>query len=161
MMPDLQPADLAQNLEKSYSALQDLVTGIDLDLPIAANPGWKVRDILWHLAAWDREVAQAIEAFESGGRYSIPDFDEDRYNQESIDSGRQLSPEQVQKESLSARLEFIRVVERFPPGQMQSSLLYPWGDESGDLTRLVNYMLEHDDEHRFEIAATLNQRSDS
>jgi hypothetical protein len=117
------------------------------------DPEWQVRDIIWHLAAWDRQVAQSIEAFEFGGQYSIPDFDEDRFNEAAIKEGRELSLDQVLKESLRARKEFQRVVERFPGDQLETAFLYPWGGESGDITKLVNYMVEHDAEHRAEISS--------
>jgi hypothetical protein len=30
-------------------------------------------------------------------------------------------------------------------------MLYPWGDERGDISLLVHYMVEHDEEHLGEI----------
>jgi hypothetical protein len=155
-MSTIKPTNLAQNLENSYTSIQELISGIDLETPIVENPEWRIREILWHLAVWDRQVAQSIEAFEYGGRYAIPEFNEDIFNQASIEEGRQLSLEQVQKESRRARQEFIRVVERFPPGQLQAELLYPWGDESGDIAKLVSYMVSHDEEHHAEIMASIS-----
>jgi len=150
-MPSSQTSHLADLLKKSYSATQDLLSGIDPDLVVFEDPEWQVRDIMWHLAAWDRQVAQSIEAFEFGGQYAIMDFDEDGFNEAAIKQGRELSFDQVLEESLRARKEFQRVVERFPDDQLEIAFLYPWGDESGDITKLVKYMVEHDAEHRAEI----------
>jgi hypothetical protein len=152
-MPSTQTSDLADLLEKSYSATQELLSGIDPDLVVFEDPEWQVRDIIWHLSAWDRQVAQSIEAFEFGGQFAILDFDENGFNEAAIKEGRELSLDQILKESLRARKEFQRVVELFPEDQLEAAFLYPWGDERGDITKLVHYMVEHDAEHRVEISS--------
>jgi len=152
-MPSSQTSHLADLLEKSYSATQELLSEIDPNLVVFEDPEWQVRDIIWHLAAWDQQVAQSIEAFEFGGQYAIMDFDEDGFNEAAFKEGRELSLDQVYEESLRARKEFQRVVEVFPGDQLEIVFLYPWGDERGDITKLVNYMVEHDAEHRAEISS--------
>jgi hypothetical protein len=54
-----------------------------------------------------------------------------------------------------ARQGFKAAVQEFPVGYYSSEFLYPWGDESGDITTLVDYMVEHDEEHRDEIIRKL------
>jgi uncharacterized damage-inducible protein DinB len=153
-MPSSQISELTDLLRKSYAETQELLSGTNPNLVVFEDPEWRVRDIIWHLAAWDRQVTQSIEAFEVGGQYSIPDFDEDGFNEAAINEGRELPLDQVLKESHHARTEFQRVVGRFPGDQLETAFLYPWGDERGDIAKLVNYMVEHDAEHRAEISAT-------
>ena len=147
---------IAEKLSQSYAATQSLLDQVDLDLVVYENPVWRVRDVIWHLAVWDRQVTQSIEAFQSGGQYAITEFDEINFNMDSIEDSRQLTGEQVEEESQQARRQFIAAVERFREDQLEADFLYPWGDESGNVTQLVDYMVEHDEEHRQEIIGAAN-----
>jgi uncharacterized damage-inducible protein DinB len=66
-----------------------------------------------------------------------------------------LNAEQLLVEWDQARDEFSDMVKKFPEDKYSTDLLYPWGDERGDIVQLVEYMVEHDAEHRAEIAAAL------
>lgn len=156
-MTTSQKSHLIDLLAQSYSATQALLDEIELDFVVYENPVWQVRDVIWHLAVWDRQVAKSILAFKDGGQYAIPEFDEDRFNNAAFQDGRQLSPEQLLKESAQARSEFQQAVKMFPEDQFSAEFLYPWGDESGDVTQVVNNMVEHDEEHRTEILAAANR----
>jgi uncharacterized damage-inducible protein DinB len=147
---------IAEKLAQSYAATQSLLDQADLEMVVYENPVWRVRDVIWHLAVWDRQVTQSIEAFQSGGQYAIPEFDEINFNMDLIEESRQLTGEQVVEESQQARRQFIAVVERFSEDQLEADFLYPWGDESGNVTQLVDYMVEHDEEHRQEIIGAAN-----
>lgn len=155
-MSSLELSNLSAILGESHASTLKLLETVDLELEIYTDPVWRARDVLWHIAVWDREVSQSIEAFEFGGQYSIPEFTEHEFNSATIKEGRELSLEQVLKGANQARQQFQRVVELFPADQVDAELLYPWGDERGDIARLVNYMVEHDEEHRQEIRAAAN-----
>jgi hypothetical protein len=156
-MTTSQKSHLIGLLAQSYSATQALVDEIELDFVVYENPVWQVRDVIWHLAVWDQQVAKSILAFKDGGQYAIPKFDEDRFNNAAFQDGRQLSPEQLLKESAQARSEFEQAVKMFPDDHFRTEFLYPWGDESGDVTQVVKDMLEHDEEHRTEILTAANR----
>lgn len=155
-MSNQELSNLSALLVESHASTQKLMETVDLELEIYSDPVWRARDVLWHIAVWDRQVTQSIEAFEFGGQYFIPDFDEHEFNSASINEGRELSLEQVLKGANQARRQFQRAVERFPAEQVDADLLYPWGDESGDIAQLVNYMVDHDEEHRQEILSAVN-----
>ena len=152
-MSEKQVNRLSASLAESHTALLQLLEAIDWELIIYSDPVWQVRDVIWHIAVWDRQVTQSIEAFQFGGQYAIPDFDEDKFNTASIEDSRRLSKEQILKASQQARQQFIAKVERFTEDQLESEFLYPWGDESGNVIQLVEYMVEHDEEHRREITS--------
>jgi len=156
-MSSLQKTDLVDLLAKSNSATRALLDEIDMELVVYEDPAWQVRDIFWHIAVWDRQVAKSIQAFNAGSEYAIPEFDEEGFNTAAFQDGRQLSPDQLLEECALARLDFQQAVESVPEDQFSSGFLYPWGDESGDVTRLVKDMLEHDAEHRSEIIAAANR----
>ena len=44
-----------------------------------------------------------------------------------------------------------------PPDQFPGDLLYPWGDERGSIAELVEFIVEHDAEHRDEIVKAVQE----
>jgi hypothetical protein len=156
-MTSPQKTDLVDLLAQSFSATQTLLNEIDLEMVVYENPPWQVRDILWHIAVWDRQVTKSIQAFLAGSEYAIPEFEEDQFNNAAFQDGRDLSPEQLLNEFDRARSEFQQAVERVPDDHFRTEFLYPWGDESGDVAQVVKEMVEHDEEHRSEIIAAANR----
>ncbi len=142
-------------LTSSHTATQNAIEGVDLEIVVYENPSWQIRDIIWHLAAWDRQVTKSIRAFIEGDEYAIPEFDEDAFNREAIIEGRKLSSDQVLIEWHQARTGFKDAIQELPIEKHTLDLLYPWGDERGDIELLVTYMVKHDAEHRTEIASVL------
>lgn len=145
--------ELISLLANSQAATNALLDRVDMEMVVYEDPIWQVKDVVWHIATWDRQVAKSILAFVEGGEYAIPDFDENDFNDQAFRAGGKLTSEQVRAESSSARQEFLQAVSKAAPDQASAEFLYPWGDESGDIVRLVNYMVEHDKEHREEIEA--------
>lgn len=144
-------AALIEGLEQSNQATRAMLENTSLEQVVYEDPEWQVRDVIWHIAAWDLQSARSILAFSEGGEYAIQDFDEDRFNGSSQIEGRELTVEELLEKSQHAREAFKQAVAKVPDGSESSAFLYPWGDESGDLSTLVKYMIEHDEEHRQEI----------
>jgi uncharacterized damage-inducible protein DinB len=143
--------DLLKKLIDSHSATRVLLQGEDLDLRVYTDTDWRIRDILGHIATWDREVTKSLRGFLAGTEYAIPDLDETEFNQQSVLEQRQLSPQQIQEEWEQARDDFIEALREIPSDQFPGDLLFPWGDERGSIPQLIEYMIEHDVEHRDEI----------
>jgi len=142
-------------LADEHSILRATLSGIDPELRVHADTGWRIRDIVGHIATWDREVVKSIRAFRSGTEYSIPDLDEDVFNQRAVLEQQELTAEQVFAEWEQAREEFKAAVQEMPPDQFSGDLLYPWGDEHGSIAHLVEYMAKHDAGHRDEIVKAI------
>lgn len=154
-MSQADQSQLVSSLVQSYSNLQSAIKGIDPETIIYDESSWQIRDILWHIAVWDQQVTKSILAFNDGNTYSIPNFDEDQFNQAAYLEGKKLTLEQLLEDSYLARQEFKDAIQGFPVGKFSSEFLFPWGDESGDITTLVGYMIEHDEEHLEEITRVL------
>lgn len=150
-------SDLVNQLSQSFTATQAMIDKLDLNLVIYADPEWQVRDVAWHLAVWDRQCANSIQAFVDGSKYAIPNFEEDNFNTSAQLEGRSMPPGQLRRQCQQAREEFKQAVAQVPQGDESSEFLYPWGDESGDVAQLVSYMVDHDEEHRQEIITAANQ----
>ena len=142
-------------LSESHTANMSLLEGNDMEVSVHADSDWQIRDIIWHIAVWDRQVTKSIRAFKDGGEYAIPALKIDEFNERAFQEGRKLTKEQVIEEYEQARGDFKASVQELPQEKYSEDLLYPWGDERGDISQLVAYMVEHDTEHRDEIAAAL------
>jgi hypothetical protein len=144
---------LQDKLAESHSAIQRILEGIDLELRVYSDPDWRIRDILGHIATWDREVAKSLRAFLVGSEYVIPNLDADEtdFNEQAVTEQRQLSTQQIVAEWSQTREDFKAALSDIPSDRFPGDLLYPWGDERGSIAQLVEYMIEHDEEHRDEI----------
>jgi hypothetical protein len=143
-------------LTETQSAICTTVTGIDPEMRVYKDADWRVRDIVGHIATWDREVAMSLRAYRAGTEYSIPDLDEDAFNEQAVTEQRELTAQQVFAEWEQAREDFKQAVQEIPSDQFPGDLLYPWGDERGSIARLVEIMIEHDTEHQDEIVKAIS-----
>jgi hypothetical protein len=137
--------------EETHSALLDTVVNVDLEIIIHKDSGWRGREMLSHIGAWDREVAKALYEFLNGGEYLILDYDEDRYNDQAAKKQQNMTTAEIIEDWKSARKELIEALEIIPVDSFSGDLLFPWGDERGTIYDLVKYLCDHDIEHKEEI----------
>lgn len=142
---------LLEALNQTHSAIRATLDGIDLEMRVYPDSGWRIRDIIGHIATWDRQVAKSLHAFRVGKEYAIPDLDETAFNEQDVLEQQELTTKQVFEDWEQAREDFKEAVKDIPLDQFPGDLLYPWGDERGTVARLVEMMTEHDIEHRDEI----------
>jgi len=142
-------------LSESHTANLSSLEGNVMEVPVHADSDWQIRDIIWHIAVWDRQVTKSIQAFSDGDEYALPAFNENDFNERAFQEGRKLTEEQILEGYEQARADFKASVQDLPQEKYSEDLLYPWGDERGVVSRLVEYMVEHDAEHRDEIATAL------
>ena len=149
--------EILQRLAETHHALEKTIEGLDLDLVIHADTDWRIRDILGHIATWDRVLIHAIQCFLEGSEYVIPSMvgDETDYNQSKVLEQRTLPTEEIYQEWIKARKDFINSVQSTPPEKFSEELAYPWGDERGSLAEMIEYMVDHDSEHQEEILAAI------
>ena len=146
-------------LSESQSVTLSALQGIDPEILIYAESDWTIKDIIGHLATWDRQSAKSIRAYREGSEYSIPDLGEgeDDFNQQAVMEQRKLTAQQVLADWDLARADFKAAVQEIPLELFPGDLLYPWGDERGGIAKLVRYMVEHDSEHREEIVKAIQE----
>ena len=150
---------LLERLSDTHSSLQEVLKEVDLELVVYMDTEWQIRDILGHIATWDREVTRALRAYLEGSEYVIQGLagDETDFNAQKVTEQRVLSTSEIYDEWNQARDDFKEVVSKIPPDQFSSELPFPWGDESGSISVLINYMIEHNEEHQSEIVEALNE----
>ncbi|HDD62482.1 MAG TPA: DinB family protein [Chloroflexi bacterium] len=152
-----QKKNIIKRLVETHQALEKTIEGLNLELVIHADTGWMIRDILGHVATWDRVLIHTIQTFLEGSEYIIPGMagDETDYNQEKFLEQRKLPTSQILQEWNQARKDFIEAVQQIPTDKFNDELAYPWGDERGSLAVMIEYMVDHDGEHQEEILAAI------
>ena len=148
---------LIKLLTESHSATQATIKGANPELTIYEDTDWRIRDILGHIATWDREVTKSLRAFLNGTDYFIPGINEDEtdFNEQAVVEQRDFSTHQIVAEWEQARKDLKAALSEIPTDRFPGDLRYPWGDERGSIARMVEYMIEHDEEHRDEIVKVL------
>ncbi len=144
---------LIDSLTEARLATRATLDDVDLDMIVHEETGWRVRDIVGHIATWDWEIANSLRAYLAGSEYLTPNLDEEEveFNQNAILEQQKLTSEQILIEFETAYDEFRKAIQEIPDDRFPGDLLYPWGDERGDIATMVEYMIEHSDEHREEI----------
>ena len=149
---------LLERLTETHAALKGIVHGVDLTISIYTDPDWQIKDVLGHIATWDREVAKSLRAFMAETEYLTLDLDDEEieFNQQAVLEHRKLSTQQLVEEWEQARSDFKNALNEIPLNQFPGDLVFPWGEESGSIGNLVKYMIDHTSEHLEEIMAGIN-----
>jgi hypothetical protein len=150
---------LLDSLTEAHLSTRAILNEVNLEIPIHKETGWRARDILGHIATWNREVAKSLRAYHTGFMYLIPDLDEEEveFNEKAILEQKKLSTQQILYEFERAYDELWLAVADIPTDRFPGDMLFPWGDERGSIIELVEYMIEHAVEHRDEIARALKK----
>ena len=153
-------ATLLELLDTTHVLTRETLAGLDLEEVIYPTSGWRIRDIIGHIATWDRQVTRSLHAYRIGEEYAIPNLDEDTFNEQEVLRQHKMTSQQLFEEWEQAREDFKLAVKEIPLGLFPGDMLYPWGDERGTIAHLVKMMTEHGIEHRDEIVKALQLRND-
>jgi UDP-3-O-acyl-N-acetylglucosamine deacetylase len=128
----------------------EVLRGINPYQVVNPDSGWRVIDLIGHLAAWEREVLAAVQAFHEGHSYSIPDFEVDAYNQAQYERRRTLDPAQIRMDWGMVRRDVQDVIHDLHEHCFTTEMCYPSG-RHGMVIPLIEELAEHEAEHRQEI----------
>ena len=144
---------LIDNLTEAHLALRKILDEVDPEMPVYHDTSWRVRDIVGHIATWNWETSKSLRAYQAGSEYLIPNLDEEEveFNESAVLEQQKLSIQQILEEFETAYDEFKKAIQETPDDQFPGNMLYPWGDERGSITQLVEYMIEHAVEHQDEM----------
>ena len=148
---------LLKLLTESHSAIRATIEGIDPDWRVYPDSDWRIRDLIGHIATWDRQVAKSLRAYQAGTEYAIPNLEENTFNEQAVEKQRALTAQQVYVEWEQAREDIKDAIKAIPLDLFPGDLLYPWGDERGSIAQLVEFTTDHDAEHRDEIVKAMNE----
>lgn len=121
--------DLQDNRAEFESTLDAVLDAGADTLSLPENPGWRVRDVVAHLAAAERGMLTMAQIMVAKQGYQFKPYDRDAMNQERVDERADSSLEEIVDEWLSTRNEMIE----FAAGVTDEQLAYEgtehyWGD---------------------------------
>lgn len=110
-------------------------------------PGWRIKEIIGHITAWEIVIHKAIRNFTAGDPpYFLEEQDFDRFNQETVEFREEWPLEQVLTEWKEIRGELRAAIQRLDPDSLDVELVLPWGSER-TLAELIEILGEHESEH--------------
>ena len=128
-----------------WIAFSDLVGRVPSDRfeePTLNSDGWSLKDLLWHMASWDREATRALEQVRVG-TYEDGDWGTEEKNERFLTEGRATDLATVRAEWLASR---ERVLAEMAAAPEISAPVEEWFSESAykhledhapELTRFV------------------------
>ncbi|MDQ2683621.1 MAG: DinB family protein [Chloroflexota bacterium] len=141
-------------LERERRKTVDLLRDVDPRLVVHPDSGWRIMDVLAHLAAWEREVLASVQAFDEGDACSIADYDLERYNQAQYERRRGLDPAQVRMDWGMVRRDIQDVVHDLKAHCFDVEMTYPSG-RLGRVVPLIEELAAHEAEHREQVALAI------
>ncbi len=133
-------SDLLEVIRKERAQLESLLAGI-AD-PQKVEPGveasWSIKDILGHIAAWERLAYDRIHAAATGSPLKFPlikgDADVDQFNAEVYAANKDQSLPIVVTEFQASHRDFLAQIEGLDEEFLSSPLPFDW---AGKLTAQV------------------------
>ena len=145
---------LIEQLGKARTAMQRALSRVARDREIC--PGWTAKEVLAHIAGWDEVGAKTVRAHTAG---TAPEPLEirsiDAYNEVLVAKCEALSHDEVIQYWRKARREFVDALADAPLERLRERAQFPWG-ETGNISRLVSILAEHEREHADEILALVS-----
>lgn len=149
---------LIRLLESSRHEALALLREVDDYTVVYSESGWRVKELLGHVAAWEREILAALQAFHEGETYSLgDDYFLEAYNQQHAEQRRSYDPAQIRMDWAMVRRDLQFAVQEIAPERMAHRLRFPWGVE-GTVSELIEQALEHEADHLADIRAALANR---
>jgi uncharacterized protein (TIGR03083 family) len=151
MLRELEP--FADQFKTVRRELRDAVAGLSPEQLRAPFPrgDWSIRDALAHLAANESLMTDVLQSMAAGAPSPLSaDFDNDRFNAETVAKAKSLSVDQVWGELEESRSKLFRVLESLAPQQLEQCGTHPL---QGELTvkEFLVAMYAHETIHTREI----------
>lgn len=149
-------ARLIALLRDTRADTRSAIQGLDPDLVIYRDSGWRVCDIAGHLTAWDAEAVATLRAYRQGKELTAPAQDIEAFNQKSYEQRRHLPAQSIYDEWGTTHEDFVAAIDEMPLDKFGDSFLFPWGN-SGTITRMVEGLSRHEGRHRLDIQKALQE----
>lgn len=151
---------LITRLSDTHTATREILNEVDLERNVFSN--WRIRDLIGHIATWDRILTNALEAYIDGSQFIvIHDWEKEEvdFNNRAVLEQSKLSEEKLLDEWEQAHKDFVSAIREMPMEKFSGDYVYPWADESGNIVSLVEIMIEHNAEHLEELAKAIEEKN--
>lgn len=143
---------LASERFKTMQALREVN---DFTL-IYQEGGWRIKDILGHIATWEREALATLQAFNAQDTYSLG-LDIEQYNQQQFEQRKGYFPAQIRMDWGMVRRDLQFVINQVPAERFFDVIDFPW-NEKGTISQMIDILVKHEAEHLAEILAVLQSQ---
>lgn len=149
---------LIELLDRSRRETIAAMRGIDDYAPVYPEAGWRVKDILAHIAIWEREALASLQSFHEGESYSLGEaHDGEAYNREKFQQRYELDPAQVRMDWFMVRRDLQFAVADLDPDRIDDPLLLPW-HAFGTVTTLIEEMVTHEAQHLSDLMRVVRRQ---
>ena len=145
-------------LEDGREQLLNAIDGLDTRLaalPIDQSPGWRIADLLTHVAAWDELVARHLRARAAGARAvtieAAPEDEWAEWNARQIAAATHATLERRLERLHTARAELEAAAAEIGHALFDEPLGSPWGTRDSARAYLIGQAV-HDGTHAAAIA---------
>ena len=139
---------LLRDMRDARQELLDAIDSLDPHTPLTSE-GWRLHDVIGHIASWDREALAAVQAFVGGDDpYLIDEYSSvDEWNEAQMERKAGWPPAQVRMDFHMVRRELENLLDKFDDETLQTEIAFPW-HKRGTIYRLFEITcVEHDREH--------------
>jgi hypothetical protein len=149
-------SELASTLSAARERSRKALAGVDLSTIVNRAGTRCVRDVLAHIASWEREVATSIRAALEGEEHVLPlPLDIDEQNERYHEANAGLTAEAATAAWEDARRELADAVAAT---EAAWSFRCPWGKVE-TVEHVVADMIEHEETHVTRIRAAVAEAS--
>lgn len=118
----------AARFRDDMARLLDSVAGLpEDDRRSTVYEHWTVKDMLAHIAAWDRELVRGLDELLAGRRPALAGYREADFNASAVEASRSLSLDQVLVVLRDAHEALVDRIEALTDAQWEQSTDHHWG----------------------------------
>ncbi len=150
-------AQMLKDIRAERQKLEDALQGLtDADMAKTAAAGeWSVKDILAHIAAWEKSFLKWYQAGLRGEKQVMPEWSKpgvlDAINKDIYERNLNRQLADVKKEFYASYKLVFKTVQQIPEGDMFTPAKYDWTGKS----TLANYIWSNTGEHYFDHIAMI------
>ena len=152
----MQKAELLRCLSETHRASLELLKKVDPQQVIYEETGWRVKDLVAHVATWEAETLRSFHALRRNTEYQIPNFDSvDNFNAYAATARMDESMEYILGDWEATRQWMTIIFKAMSEDDFAAEMTYPSG-KRGIARDLAAKICEHEALHMDHIRARLN-----
>lgn len=154
----MEKKQLLRRLDETHQQSLYLLRDVDPEQLVYGESGWRVKDIVAHVATWDAETLRSFHAFRRGGEYTIPNYvGVDDFNGYAASMRMDEPFAQIMEDWEATRRWLDIILNVMREADFSAEMTYPSGTR-GTAGQLVQEISEHEAEHMQHIRAAAEVR---
>ena len=147
----MKKTELLRQLDQTHQEMLDLLETVDPFQVIYEETGWRVKDIVAHVATWDAETLRSFHALRRNTDYRIPNFtDVDDFNAYAAHARMDESMERIMADWEATRSWMKIIFNAMSDDEFAAEMTYPSG-RRGIARDLAEEIPDHERQHLEDI----------